>query len=234
MELFRSILKSWDIDINGRQLDQFDQYYRLLIDRNSKVNLTSITDINEVYVKHFADSIALLRSTDLNGISVIDVGSGAGFPGIPLAVMCPDCDIVLVDSLMKRIDFLNDVINELGLSKVRCVHGRVEDLGHDQSYRERFDLAVSRAVAKLDTLCEYCLPFVKTGGMFISYKSGNIEAEIIDAGNSLTCIGGKISKTEFFEIPETDLKRSFIYISKTNNTDIRYPRRAGLPSKKPL
>ena len=234
MVLLKIILQDWNIDIDKKQLEQFDLYFRLLIDRNKKINLTSITDHDEVIIKHFADSIAILRSDKLTGLSLIDIGSGAGFPGIPLAIMCPDIDLVLVDSLSKRVGFLEDIISELGLTKVRAVHGRVEDLGHDLKYRESFDIAVSRAVAKLDILCEYCLPFVKPGGKFVSYKSGNIEEELSCAGHSLLCLGGSVERTDVYEIPSTDLKRSLIYISKTGVTDNKYPRRAGIPSKKPL
>lgn len=231
---FVKILTQWNIDIDDRISEMFEKYYALLISWNDKINLTAITDKNDVYIKHFADSIAVLTFTDLSGKTLIDVGSGAGFPGMPLAIMYPDCDILLIDSLRKRTDFLEAVKNELGLSNVKVMHGRAEDLARDIDLRERFDIATSRAVADLSVLSEYCLPFVNINGIFISYKSGNVDDETDNALNAIGILGGKIDRIERFDIPFTDYERSLVYIKKTESTDDRYPRRAGKPEKSPL
>ena len=234
MERLRELLSVWNIDISDHQLDQFAMYYKLLISWNEKINLTSITDPDEVLLKHFLDSLALLRYIDISGKRVIDVGSGAGFPGIPLKIMCTQCDITLLDSLNKRVSFLNEVISVLGLTSINVVHGRAEDVGHDPLFRESFDCSVSRAVANLSTLSEYCLPFVNLNGVFISYKSGNVFDEVEDAGNAVSILGGFLSDVKEFVLPGSDIGRSLIMINKTGNTPERYPRKAGMPSKKHL
>ena len=234
MEELRKVLSSWNISISEEKLDLFNHYYEELILWNSRINLTSITDKDDVILKHFADSIALLKYMDLSCRTILDVGTGAGFPGIPLCIMCEDCDITLMDSLNKRVSFLNHIIDDLGLSNIRAVHGRAEDLGHDPNYRERFDVVTSRAVANLCTLSEYSLPFVKINGMFVSYKSGNVSDEISEASESFRVLGGTLSETVSFVLPHSDITRTFVFIKKVNNTPDRFPRKAGLPSKKPI
>ena len=234
MELLRKCLARWNIDIDDTKLDMFEEYYKLLISWNDKINLTSVTKKDDVIIKHFTDSLALLNYLDISGKNIIDIGTGAGFPGIPLKIMCPSCNIVLLDSLNKRVSFLDKVINTLGLSGIHAVHGRAEELAFDIDYRERFDLAVSRAVADLRVLAEYCLPFVDLSGLFISYKGGNIEEELSGSIHSISILGGSFDRIEKFLLPATDIERSFVFISKIQNTSDRFPRKAGRPLKKPL
>ena len=222
----KKILSAWNIDIDDKRSDLFERFYDLLIRYNEVMNLTTITRKDEVASKHFADSIALLIYTDLTNRSLIDIGTGAGFPGIPIKIMCPDCEVVLVDSLKKRVGFLNEVIDELELSGISAVHGRAEDLAKDPKYRHSFDIVTSRAVSNLRTLSEYCLPFVKTGGSFISYKSGNIDDELDDSVNAICLLGGSINRSERFIIPSTDYERTLIYIDKIKDTPDKYPRKA--------
>ena len=203
------------------------------------MNLTAITEYEEVIVKHFLDSLSIVKAgcfeqNALNGKSVIDIGTGAGFPGIPLKIAFPQLKITLLDSLNKRVNFLNEVIEILGLSKVEAVHGRAEDYAKQREYRECFDFCVSRAVANLSTLSEYCIPFVKEGGCFISYKSGKIDEELSQAGNAVKVLGGKVLDVVKFPLMGTDMDRSFVIIKKTRPTAKKYPRKAGLPSKEPL
>lgn len=234
MGLFEKILSDWNIEITVRQSDQFDRYFELLVFWNEKINLTSITGKDDVFVKHFADSIAMLKYADMSGKSLIDIGTGAGFPGIPLKIMCPELNVVLADSLNKRITFLNEIINELELDDIIAIHGRAEDLANDNEYREKFDVVTSRAVANLSVLSEYCLPFVNTGGTFISYKSGNVDDELSSAGHAIEVLGGKVERVEKYSIPYTDYDRSLCFIKKINATDKKYPRKAGTALKKPL
>ncbi len=222
-----------DIDIDVARLEMFEKYYELLISWNNKMNLTAVTDKEDVYIKHFADSIVLLKYVDLSGKSLIDVGSGAGFPGIPLKIMVPDCKMVLLDSVGKKVSFLNEVIGELGLDDIEAVHGRAEDAARSDC-RGKFDLAVSRAVANLCTLSEYCLPFVNNKGIFISYKSGNVDSEISESKNAVALLGGRFDKVEKFSLPGTDYDRSFVFIDKVKDTPGRYPRKAGIPHRQPL
>lgn len=232
---FDQELESLGIHLTEVQREQFDRYYELLIEWNSVMNLTAITDYEEVNLKHFADSLTLVRLVDMNQInSVIDIGTGAGFPGIPLKIVYPNVEIVLLDSLNKRIKFLNAVSEELGLTKIKTLHGRAEDYAKKAEYREKFDLAVSRAVANLSTLSEYCIPFVKRGGAFISYKSGNSDDEIKSAERAVSILGGKISKIDKFKLAGTDMGRSLIQITKEKPTPNKYPRKAGVPGKEPL
>ena len=234
METFLKCLSHWNIHIDDHKLSLFERYYRFLLEWNEKINLTSITDRDEVYIKHFADSISLLNYISISGKTVLDIGTGAGFPGVPLKIICPECKIVLLDSLNKRITFLNELIRELGLSDIVCIHGRAEDIAFDKNHREKYDLVVSRAVANLRTLSEYCLPFVNNNGTFISYKSGNIDEEIALSSDAINLLCGKVDRIEKFSIPGSDIDRSLVFIEKTGKTDRKYPRKAGTPSKNPL
>lgn len=232
-DTFKRELEKLGISISEEQLEQFISYYEMLIERNKVMNLTAITDFDEVIEKHFIDSLNLFRFTDLKADkTIIDMGTGAGFPGIPLKIAFPNLKITLADSLNKRILFLNDVISELGLTDIDTVHGRAEDLAKDKIYRENYDICVSRAVANLSTLSEYCLPFVKIGGQFISYKSGDCDDEITNAKSAIFLLGGRLNQIQKFEM--NDNSRSFVIIDKVNGTSKQYPRKAGLPSKKPL
>ena len=221
------------IVFTDEQLEQFRVYYEMLVEKNKVMNLTGITEWDEVLEKHFLDSISLIRAIDLNQeLSVMDMGTGAGFPGIPLKIAFPDLKVTLADSLNKRVLFLQEVIDALKLEGIEAIHGRAEDLARDKKYREQYDLSVSRAVANLSTLSEYCLPFVKIGGQFISYKSGEIDEEVDASKSAVFLLGGKIKDTVKFELGESS--RSFIVIGKVNGTPKTYPRKAGTPSKKPL
>lgn len=224
-----------NIQLSEIQADQFLYFYEFLTEKNKVMNLTAITDYREVVLKHFADSVSVVRACDPDSFSaVIDVGTGAGFPGIPLKIVYPHLKMTLLDSLNKRIGFLNELIGRLGLQDIEAVHSRAEDAAKKSEYREQFDLCVSRAVANLSSLSEYCLPFVKTGGLFISYKSTNIDSEIISSENAVKLLGGKIREKIEFTLPDTDIGRSFVLIDKIKATPSRYPRKAGLPSKEPL
>lgn len=232
---FDSQLQNLKIELTETQKQQFDQYYELLVEWNKVMNLTGITEYEEVNEKHFTDSLALVKAIDVHNVhSVIDIGTGAGFPGIPLKIAFPHLKVVLLDSLNKRIKFLNAVIEELGLENVVTLHGRAEDYARKEEYREQFDLCVSRAVANLSTLSEYCLPYVKKGGMFVPYKSGNIDEELKQSEKAISILGGKLVDTVKFELPGTEIGRSFVKISKIKNTGKKFPRKAGLPTKEPI
>ncbi len=233
--MLKDRLEALDIILDQEQINQFDEYYEILVEWNKVMNLTGITEYQEVVEKHFLDSLSIVKVMDMDQVErVIDIGTGAGFPGIPLKIAFPKLDIVLLDSLNKRIRFLDHVIEELGLEGIRTIHGRAEDFARDGKYRERFDLCVSRAVANLSSLSEYCLPYVKVGGRFVSYKSGDIEEEVNDASKAIALLGGKKERIEKFQLPDTDIQRSFVVIGKTKNTQKRYPRKAGMPTKEPL
>ncbi|MEY8355145.1 16S rRNA (guanine(527)-N(7))-methyltransferase RsmG [Lachnospiraceae bacterium 54-53] len=236
-EKFREELDLLSIKLEENQLIKFYDYFQLLVEWNKLMNLTAITEMDEVIAKHFVDSLSLVKAADgmkENLYKIIDVGTGAGFPGIPLKIAFPDLKITLMDSLNKRINFLNEVISRLGLENIEAIHSRAEDLGRDTFHREQYDFCVSRAVANLSTLSEYCMPFVKVGGYFISYKSGKIEEELGAAKHAIFLLGGKAEKTETFLLPGTDAERSLVKILKTNAISKKYPRKAGLPAKEPL
>ena len=232
---FIKSLEKLNIHLNEKQVYQFMKYYEMLIETNKVMNLTAITDFDEVIDKHFVDSLALIQAIDLNKeLKVIDVGTGAGFPGIPLKIAFPELDILLLDSLNKRIHFLDQVISELGLENIQTIHGRAEDFGKNPLYREKFDLCVSRAVANLSTLSEYCVPFVKVDGYFISYKSGKVQEELDASRHAVDILGGKVEKCLNYALADTDMERSLVVIHKLKPTKKAYPRKAGKPSKEPL
>ena len=232
---FQKILEKWEIPFSKEQQEQLITYYEMLVEKNKVMNLTAITEFEEVLDKHFLDSISLPQYVDLTKpVSVIDLGTGAGFPGMPLKIMFPDLKITLADSLNKRILFLDEVISELGLTDIQTVHARAEDLAHDPNYREQYDYCVSRAVANLSSLSEYCLPFVRIGGSFISYKSGEIEEELAAAKKAIFLLGGQFDRVIPFQLEGTDLNRSFVVIRKEKKTAKTYPRKSGMPTKKPL
>lgn len=232
---FEKQLKELKIELSEKQLHQLSEYYELLIQWNKVMNLTGLTEYEDVYEKHFLDSLSLIKVIDLQKTKkVIDIGTGAGFPGIPIKIAYPHLQITLLDSLKKRIGFLNEVVKKLGLEKVETIHGRAEDFAKDKQYRESYDLGVSRAVADLSVLSEYCLPYVKVGGSFISYKSDAAEEEIEKSEPAIQTLGGKIEKVVKFQLPETKIGRSFVRIDKIEATPDKYPRKAGVPLKKPL
>ena len=226
-------LNKMGITLSSGQLQQFLTYYEMLIEKNKVMNLTAITDFDEVIEKHFLDSLSLNRVLDMRQpLSVIDMGTGAGFPGIPLKIAFPNLKITLADSLNKRIHFLDEVILELELNDISTVHGRAEELAHKKEYRECYDLCVSRAVANLSTLAEYCIPFVKIGGQFISYKSGECDEEVQSAKSSIFLLGGKVDSVNKFDLGES--KRAFVVIQKKGGTPKKFPRKVGTPAKSPL
>lgn len=234
MEVFMEGLNALHIELNDLQKQQFIDYYELLIERNKVMNLTAITEFTEVVQKHFIDSLSLVKVLRPTSEKILDLGTGAGFPGIPLKIAFPETDLVLLDSLQKRLKFLDEVIDKLELKKIQTLHGRAEDYGRDTDYREQFDICVSRAVAKLSSLSEYCIPFVKKGGCFISYKSGKVEEELSMSGKALQILGAKTEKVEHFILPGTDIERTLLLIKKNSTTPRNYPRSAGKPSKEPL
>lgn len=222
------------VDLSDIQLDKFEKFYEYLIEKNKVMNLTAITEEKEVVFKHFIDSIALVSKMNLKGRKIIDVGTGAGFPGIPLAIVVEDAEFLLMDSLNKRINFLNEVVELCGLKNVSTIHARAEELGRDSKYREKFDICVSRAVANMSTLLEYCMPFVKVGGVFVSYKSGDVAEEIEASENAQKQLFSKNKEIINFCIPNTDINRSFVVFEKKKELNKKYPRQGGKPKKIPL
>lgn len=234
-QIFEKKLNELGIVLSEMQKEQFDRFYELLVEWNKVMNLTGITEYEEVNEKHFVDSLSIVKAIDMENVhTVIDIGTGAGFPGIPLKIAFPHLKIVLLDSLNKRIKFLNEVIDQLGLTDISTIHGRAEDYAKQAEYREQFDLCVSRAVANLSILSEYCIPYVKVGGMFIPYKSGEIDEEVAQAKKAVHLLGGRLENVVKFQLPESEISRSFVKIKKVNNTTKKYPRKSGLPAKEPL
>ena len=226
--------KKLSINLTKEQLDKFEIFYHLLIETNKSMNLTAITEMHEVVLKHFIDSIAVINFINFSGKKVIDVGTGAGFPGIPLAIILSNTEFVLMDSLQKRLNFIERVIKESGISNVVTVHGRAEDIGRDIQYREQFDYCVSRAVASLPVLLELCTPFVKVGGNFISYKSELLEDELERSKHALSVLHCKIQEQYKYSIPDSDFYRVLAIFSKDDKLGSKYPRQAGKPKKNPL
>ena len=235
MNYLKNLSQKVGVSLSDEQLQQFIKYYELLVEWNQVMNLTAITEYKEVVLKHFVDSIALVQTYDLTkSFSVIDVGTGAGFPGIPLKIAFPQLKVTLLDSLNKRVQFLNHVTEQLGLKDIAAIHGRAEDFAKQKEHREQYDLCVSRAVANLASLSEYCIPYVKVGGVFISYKSGNREEEVNQAQKAIKVLGGRLKNKKEFQLPDSDISRSFILIEKVAPTIKKYPRKAGLPTKEPI
>lgn len=234
---FRKDLQQFDIQLTQQQENQFIRYFELLTEWNEVMNLTAITDFDDVLKKHFVDSLSLVRAWPQireRSAAVIDIGTGAGFPGVPLKIAFPQIRLTLLDSLQKRIRFLNELSTELGLQDVELIHGRAEDYAAPSKKREQYDLCVSRAVANLSTLSELCLPYVKEGGYFISYKSEKIAEETKAAEHAISLLGGKIEGQKEFILPDSDIYRNLFMIQKVRSTPKRFPRKAGAPAKDPL
>lgn len=228
-------VKELSIVLNDKQIQQFEQYYNILVEWNKVMNLTAITEYEEVVEKHFLDSLTIVNAIHVKKIeTLIDVGTGAGFPGIPLKIAFPHLKVTLLDSLNKRIKFLNEVINLLELNDIKAIHGRAEDYAKQAEYREQYDICASRAVANLATLSEYCLPYVKVDGLFVPYKSGEIDEELKSSEKAVSILGGKVEEVVKFQLPGTDIGRSFVKIHKIKETKKKYPRKAGMPTKEPL
>ena len=229
---------SLGLSLSGEQIRQFRIYYENLVEWNKVMNLTAITEEKDVYEKHFADSIMIFRAIPLGKWSeqtkLIDVGTGAGFPGLPIAICLPSVQITLMDSLQKRIRFLQDTVDRLGLTNVTLIHSRAEELARNKEHREKYDLCVSRAVANLSTLTEYCLAFVRVGGDFVSYKTESISEELEKGQKAVRILGGQSAETDYYVLPQTDYHRSLVKIHKVRQTPGKYPRKAGIPSKEPL
>lgn len=237
---FQNYMSALAISLNEEQYKKFIQYYELLTEWNRFINLTAITDYEEVVLKHFTDSLSLIKAfsdhtfLSENRLSLMDVGTGAGFPAIPLKIAFPELQITMLDSLQKRVKFLGEVIERLQLKGITALHGRAEDAARQGGLREQFDLCVSRAVARLTSLSEYCLPFVKMNGYFIPYKSEKTESELAEAEHALSVLGGKVIRETDFYLPDSTIYRKLIVIEKIKATPLKYPRKAGLPTKEPL
>lgn len=223
------------IELTERQKEQYLLFYEYLIEKNKVMNLTGITEFEEVLTKHFLDSLACVKAIDIKNIkNVIDIGTGAGFPGVPLKIAFPHLEACLLDSLKKRVNFLEEAFALLHLENISAIHGRAEEFAKNKAYREKYDLCVSRAVSNLATLSEYCLPYVKTGGCFISYKSGKVQEEAEQAEKAIKILGGRVKDIVYFNLPDSEIERSLVVIEKIKSTPGRYPRKAGTPLKEPL
>ena len=231
---FLNMMTQLNISLSEKQLEQFDKYYQLLVEWNKVMNLTGITEYDEVFCKHFADSLSITKANDMKEIeSVIDIGTGAGFPGLPIAISSK-AEVTLLDSLNKRVNFLNSISNELELKNVNTVHGRAEEMGVNQKYREKYDIAVSRAVAPMNVLVEYLLPFVKIGGICICMKGPKADEELKEAKRAIKLLGGEIIKQEKLKLDNEKMERNLIIIKKVSTTAKKYPRKPGMPAKQPL
>lgn len=227
--------KNFGITLSDEQVEQLIIYYENLIEKNKVMNLTGITDFQDVLIKHFLDSLSIVKAMDMKNVNkILDIGTGAGFPGIPLKIVFPEKEFVLLDSLNKRIKFIQEIIDKCRLKKIIAVHGRAEEIVKKKEYREAFDLCVSRAVANLSSLSEYCLPYVRIGAYFVSYKSAIIDMELENSKNAIKILGGEIRNKVSFILPNSDIERCLILIEKMKATPAKYPRKAGLPSKEPL
>ena len=223
------------ITLDEIQKKQFTDFYEYLVEKNKVMNLTGITEFQEVLIKHFLDSLACVKAVDMSRIKrIMDIGTGAGFPGVPLKIAFPHLEACLLDSLKKRVNFLEETFQMLKLENITAIHGRAEEYAKNKQYRETYDLCVSRAVSNLATLSEYCLPYVKTGGYFISYKSGTVQEEVELAQKAVKILGGKIQIVVYFQLPDSEIQRSLVVIEKIKATPGRYPRKAGTPLKEPL
>ena len=227
--------KELGITLDENQKKQFTDFYEYLVEKNKVMNLTGITEFQEVLIKHFLDSLACVKAVDMSRIKrIMDIGTGAGFPGVPLKIAFPHLEACLLDSLKKRVNFLEETFQMLKLENITAIHGRAEEYAKNKQYRETYDLCVSRAVSNLATLSEYCLPYVKTGGYFISYKSGTVQEEVEQAQKAVKILGGKIQDVVYFQLPDSEIQRSLVVIEKIKATPGRYPRKAGTPLKEPL
>lgn len=223
------------ITLDKVQKKQFTDFYEYLVEKNKVMNLTGITEFQEVLVKHFLDSLACVKAVDMSKVNrIMDIGTGAGFPGVPLKIAFPHLEACLLDSLKKRVNFLEETFQLLKLENITAIHGRAEEFAKNKAYRETYDLCVSRAVSNLATLSEYCLPYVKTGGFFISYKSGTVQEEVEQAQKAVKILGGRIQDVVYFQLPDSEIQRSLVVIEKVKATPGRYPRKAGTPLKEPL
>lgn len=222
-----------NIEIKIKELENLYQFMNLLIEKNKQINLTAIIEEKDIILKHFIDSI-IIQNSIKDSNNIIDVGTGAGFPGIPLKIINEEKRFVLLDSLNKRVNFLNEVISSLNLKKVEAIHFRAEEAGQKEEYREKFDIVLSRAVSRLNTLAEYMLPFAKVGGKCICLKGPNMKEELEEAKNAIEILGGKIEKTKEYYLPESDIGRTIIVINKVKHLPNKYPRKAGVPSNRPL
>lgn len=236
-EEFKKVLyekvKKIGIELKEEQLEKFYLYMNILLEWNEKINLTAITNEEEIILKHFVDSLTINKYIE-EGKSIIDVGTGAGFPGIPIKILREDLKVTLLDSLNKRINFLNEVIEKLDLKNIECIHGRAEEFGKNKNYREKYDFATSRAVANMSTLSEYLIPFVKVGGKVLAMKGDKAEEELEEAKKAIKLLGGKVENIDNFYLPDSDIKRNIIIIKKIEKTERKFPRKPGTPAKEPI
>lgn len=232
---FEQGLDQLGVKLDETKTQQYIQFYEYLVEKNKVMNLTGITDFQEVLLKHFLDSLCCVKAVNMEKVhTVMDIGTGAGFPGVPLKIMFPHLEACLLDSLNKRVNFLKETFELLKLNNITAIHGRAEEFAKNKAYREKYDLCVSRAVSNLATLSEYCLPYVKVGGSFISYKSGKVKEEVDQAEKAIHLLGGKVEDTLYFNLPGSEIERSLVVIKKVKQTPARFPRKAGTPQKEPI